>query len=522
VSEGLLLTDDEIGELLEDERAEYLAILEEERAATAHLAWRAKARPEQLPPAGEWSTLFLRGGRGSGKSYAGAHILSELIAEDPLRVTEGPGQWAIVAPTFGDARDKCVESDESGLLMALGTNVAEVAAGRSSLVAKWNRSMGELELRDGTRVYIDGGDDGAYRCQGYNLRGAWCDEVGLWKQWKAAWDESLGFALRKGQARRVATGTPKRDQPARELIKRLLADDRVISRRLRTADNAHNLSPAFFDSVAQYAGTALGRQELEGELLDEVVGALWRLEWIEDHRVESVPVPLRRTVVALDPSDGTADGDEQGICAAAVGLDGELYVLRSEGHRTTPLRWLERALRMARDLEASLVIEKNFGGLALRDLLEQAIQNSGIRAPYSVIDAHRSKLARAEIVAALYETGRVHHVGAHQELEEQMLSWAAAPGQRSPDRMDAAVHALRELMSYARRPGTAGDALNAAVPYRVAAPNQEGAAVPWEGGFYSPSWSPAGYSEPELDAAVRALGERLPRSDDPSAGAGRT
>lgn len=490
MSEGLLLTDEEVRGLTDAERAEYLAILEEERAATAHLAWQAQARPEQLPPEGEWSTLLLRGGRGSGKSFAGAHILAELIATDPLRDVEGPGQWAVVAPTFGDARSKCIESDESGLLMALGTNVAEVAAGRSSLVAKWNRSLGDLELRDGTRVYIDGADDGAYRCQGFNLRGAWCDEVGLWRQWKAAWDESLGFALRKGQARRVATGTPKRDQPARELIKRLLADDRVISRRLRTADNAHNLSPAFFESVAQYAGTALGRQELEGELLDEVEGALWRLEWIEDHRVERVPVPLRRTVVALDPADGTADGDEQGTCAAAVGLDGELYVLRSEGHRTTPLRWLERALRMARELEASMVIEKNFGGLALRDLLEQAIQNSGIRAPYSVIDAHRSKIARAEIVAALYETGRVHHVGAHPELEEQMLSWSGAPGQRSPDLMDSAVHALRELMSYARKSGTLGDGTAGAVPYAPAAPGEDGA-VPWAGDVDPDGWSPA-------------------------------
>lgn len=195
----LLLTDAELSELSPGQLAEYHAILEEEHLANAHLAWREHARPEQLPPEGNWQTLFLRGGRGSGKGGGASHILAELIATDPLRDTEGPGQWAIVAPTYGAARDICVES-ESGLLAALGTNAQEVAAGQSSRVAVWNRSIGEVRLRDGSVVFLDGADDGALRVQGRNLRGCWLDEAGLWVQWERAFDESIAYALRKGAA----------------------------------------------------------------------------------------------------------------------------------------------------------------------------------------------------------------------------------------------------------------------------------------------------------------------------------
>ena len=169
--------------------------------------WRDTARPDQLPPDEDWVTLFLSGGRGSGKTWAGAHLLVEEIESDPARETEGPGVWAIVAPTFASARDKCIEG-ESGLLAALNTTAQEVKAGISPTVETWNRSIGELFLRDGTKVMIDGADDGAPTIQGENLRGAWCDEIGLWKKWKEAWDEAIGYAVRKGRARRIVTAPP--------------------------------------------------------------------------------------------------------------------------------------------------------------------------------------------------------------------------------------------------------------------------------------------------------------------------
>ncbi len=478
----LLLSDEELAELTPAESARYLAILETAKAAVAGpTAWRDRARPEQLPPDGPWARLFLRGGRGSGKSWAGSHILAELILADPVRATEGAGQFAVLAPTYGAARDICIEG-ESGLLAALGTSRAEVAAGRSALVELWNRSMGELRFRDGTIVYVDGADDGALRIQGTSLRAAWGDELGLWRQYERAWEESLGYALRKGEARLVVTGTPKADMPARELVRRLLNDPDVVSRRLKTADNRENLSESFWQRVSQTAGSRLGRQELEGELLEDVEGALWRRDWIEDARVDGPPHGgFKSVALGLDPADGTATGAEQGITIAAAGVDRHLYVLHSEGVRASPLEWLKRAVRLAREYNASrIVVEKNHGGAFLLDLLEQAMSDLGIRVAYRVVSASQGKWTRAEPVAMLYEQGRVHHVGRHDALEEQLLSWTGAPGEKSPDILDSAIWTLSELQGFARRSGPPG-AGGGAVRYADDPRGVPGGAIQWAG-----------------------------------------
>jgi phage terminase large subunit-like protein len=445
-------------------------------------SWRERARPDQLPPR-EWdedepgapSTLFLGGGRGSGKTWAGAHIFTQEIERDPLRDTEGPGEWAIVAPTFGDARDKCIEG-ESGLLAALGTTAAEVEAKISPTVAKWNRSIGELYLHDSTFIQIDGGDDGAYRIQGLNLRGVWCDEIGLWKKWKTAWRESIGFALRKGHARRIATGTPKRSLPARQLIKELLANDRVICRRLLTEDNWDNLSDTFKEEVEVYVGTELGRQELRGELLDEVEGALWQRDWIEQGRVKRSPLKgYRRKVLALDPSDGKEGSDDQAWCLAGLGVDHQLYVVDSEAMRTTPLKWLTAAVILADEENAVIVIEMNHGGEALIGLLEQAMKELGVRVPYMRVYATEHKKTRAEPVAMLYEQGYsdetpelsnpvIHHINDLPELEDEMCEWTGDPGETSPNRLDALVWAITHLKRYSRKPQMSENGRKAA-PY---------------------------------------------------------
>jgi len=448
--DGLLLSDDDLEELTEEELAEYESLLAGELGGTEmDWRWRSKARPEQLPPEGPWQTLFLRGGRGGGKTYAASHILAEEILADPLRESEGPGQWAVVAPTYADARDTGIEA-ESGLLAAFGTSAQEVAAGKSRLVALWNRSLGELRLRDGSVVFADGADDGALRIQGKNLRGIWCDEIGLWRRWAQAFDESIGYALRKGAARLIVTGTPKADLPARALVRRLLEDPAVVKRRLRTLDNAENLSPKFLEAAKLRAGTRLGLQELEGELVEDIEGALWRRAWIDDHRVEGPPYAgFQSIVVGLDPADGTAEGAEQALVVAGFGLDRQFYILHTEGMRETPLEWLTRAIKVAREFRATrLVVEKNFGGRALLDVLEQAFDRAGTRIAYRVVTATTGKLTRAEPVAALYEQGRVSHIGLHPELEEQLLGFTAAPGEKSPDRLDAAVHAITDLMGY--------------------------------------------------------------------------
>jgi len=476
----LLLTDEELGELTPAENERYLAILASAKVAVAGpTAWRDRARPEQLPPDGEWGRLLFRGGRGSGKSFCGAHILAELILHDPLRASEGPGQWAVVAPTYGDARDTCIEAPESGLLAAFGTSRSEVTAGRSTLVEIYNRSLGELRLRDGAVVFVDGADDGALRIQGKNLRGAWADEIGLFKQWERAWDESLAFALRKGDARLIATGTPKADMPARALVRRLLDDPAVVTRRLRTEDNRANLSDSFWERVSLTAGSRLSRQELEGELLEDVEGALWKRAWIEEARLAEPPYGgYRAVVVGLDPADGGAQGAEQALTVAAAGVDGELYVIASEGMRDTPLKWLSHAVRVAQQQSARIVVERNHGGAFLVGLLEQAMDEIRVRVPYQVVNARTGKLTRAEPVAALYEQGKVHHIGVHAILEEQLVNFTGAAGERSPDRCDATVWALLELMGYARRsggPGAGGDA----VRYRDDSRGVQGGAIPW-------------------------------------------
>ena len=483
----LRLSDEEIALMTDQELAEYEAILRGEALRVGIRGWRSQAREDQLPPDGPWSVLHLRGGRGSGKSWASARIFAELINSDPLRDESGTGQWAIVAPTYGDARDVCVEAPESGLLAALGTDRNEVDSGRSERVALWNRSLGELRLRDGSVVFIDGADDGALRIQGKNLRGCWAEEIGLWKRWEQAWDESIAYALRKGDARLVASGTPKSDMPARSLVQRLLRDPTVTNRRLRTFDNAANLSEAFLESRRLQVGTRLGRQELEGELLEDVEGALWSRAWIDEQRVQGPP-ELRRTVVALDPADGTATGAEQAIVAAGQGVDGHFYVLQSEAHRESPLQWLKRAVRLARDLDASLVIEKNHGGQFLVDLLETAMKDLNVRAPYSMVNASKGKTTRAEPISTLYEQKRVHHCGVHEDLEEQMVLWTGAPGERSPDVMDALVWGLTKLMGYGIG---SGEGESAAIPWRAGV-GDPGEAVPYRS-----------FSDYDLDRWVR-------------------
>jgi predicted phage terminase large subunit-like protein len=208
---------------------------------------------------------LLRGGRGGGKTWTGANTLAELIQTSP------PGEWAAIGPTYGDARDTCIESAESGLLAAFGL---------PRTYAGWNRSMGELRLPGGSVVYADGADDGALRIQGKNLRGAWCDEIGLWKRWEVAWDESLRFAVRKAPGKIIATGTPKRNMPAIKLIRRLVADTTVAKSLLRTEDNAANLHPATVADLMVMAGTPLGMQELEGAVLDDAEGGYFlRGDW---------------------------------------------------------------------------------------------------------------------------------------------------------------------------------------------------------------------------------------------------
>lgn len=407
------------------------------KATAAFSQWRVTARPDQLPPEGNWRTAYLRGGRGSGKTWSGAHILAEWILGDPE-----PGEWGIVAPTFEDGWATCVEGP-SGILNALGTNAVEVKQRKSPLVAFWNRSWGELRFHNGHLIRVASADDGGLRIQGKNLKGAWADEIGLWDKWQTAWTESLGYAVRLGRAQIVVTGTPKASRKAKALVKMLLDDPNIPVRRLRTLDNAANLSPAFFmEVVGRAKGTRLERQELEGELIEDVEGALWTADIIDRNRISFKELPdLDRIVVAIDPAVSSDEkSDETGIVVVGE-KDGHGYVLADYSRVASPNAVMERVVQAFYDHQADCIVgEVNNGGDYIGTLLKTVDSN----VPYKVVHATRGKALRAEPVSALYEQNRVHHIGVLTDLEDQMCTWApGVPG--SPDRLDALVWAITEL-----------------------------------------------------------------------------
>lgn len=402
-------------------------------------AWASLANPGQTPPAGKWRRVwYAQGGRGSGKTRAGAEALAHLI------LTNAAGDWGCVGPTFGDARDTMVEHRRSGLLKVLG-----------SAVLDWNRTDGQLFVANGSTVFCDGAVEGAERVQGRELRGAWCDEIGLWRIVRTrkgeavggvkAWQESIEFAVREYPALIVCTGTPK---GKKGVVKLLLEEPpgRVVFTYPSLADNRRNVEPAVVeDWERRWGGTRLGRQELEGEVLEDVEGALWTWDLIEDHRVEADPERVeRRVVVAVDPAASKSDtSDETGIVAGSTDHSGEGYVLADRSGRYTPREWAERAIGLYRSLAADrIVAEKNNGG----EMVESVIRQVDPNVPVRLVWASRGKQTRAEPIAALYEQGRIHHVGTFPELETEQTSWI--PGEPSPNRMDALVWAFTDLITH--------------------------------------------------------------------------
>ena len=272
---------------------------------------------------------------------------------------------------------------------------------------------------------------------------AWCDELAAWR-YPEAWD-MLMFGLRLGDdPRAVVTTTPR---PSR-LIKALVADPRVVVTRGTTYENAENLAPAFLEQIIRrYEGTRLGRQELDAEILEDVPGALWSRLEIEAARVSVLP-ELTRVVVAIDPAAGSGEhADETGIVVAGRDAVGQGYLLADLSGHYTPPEWARAAIAAYRAHAADrIVAEVNNGG----DMVEATLRVVDASVPFSAVHASRGKVARAEPVAALYEQGRVRHLGAFPVLEDQMCAFAhdfdrAAAGY-SPDRVDALVWALTELL----------------------------------------------------------------------------
>jgi len=397
--------------------------LDDDAAAALAEAWSAFARGKQMPPAGPWRTWLLLGGRGFGKTRSGAEWVK-------ARIEGGLAQRvALVAPTAADARDVMIEG-ESGLL----------ATARTGYAPSWEPSRRRLVWPNGAIATAFSAEE-PERLRGPQHDTAWCDELAAWPR-EEAWD-NLMLGLRRGtDPRCVVTTTPR---PMR-LLRRLLRDtEHVVVTRGATRENALHLAPAFLELIVRrYEGTRLGRQELEAELLEDAPGALWHRAMFEREGARVAAAPrLRRVVVAIDPAVSAGeDADETGIVAAGLAHDGHGYVLADLSGRFSPHQWAVRALEAYRAYAADrIVAEVNNGG----DLVAATLRALDAGAAFKAVRASRGKIARAEPVAALYERGLVHHVGAFPALEDQMVGFTGEAG-GSPDRLDALVWALSELM----------------------------------------------------------------------------
>ena len=411
--------------LMDDaEREAVLAgILPEDRLELLE-SWLATARPEQLPPDGDGDVWMILAGRGFGKTRAGAEWVTAMADSHPgCRI-------ALVGTTAHDAESVMLEG-ESGLLAVAGEDFApEYRVGRRQLL--WpNGSMATLF----SAVEPD-------QLRGPQFHFGWCDELAAWPQPRAVWD-NLRMALRLGEQPRVMVTTTPRPVP---ILRDLLALPGVSVTRGTTYDNRAHLPDSFLRGLtADYAGTALGRQELMGELLEAREGALWSRDGLEACRVPATPAALDRVVVGVDPPAGAGGC---GIVVAGLGADGLAYVMADaslDGARAEHWAAAVRAAH-ARFGAGLVVAEVNNGG----DMVVAMLKATGQALAVKDVRASRGKAARAEPVAALYASGRVRHVGMFAALEDQMCGLVlgggyAGPGS-SPDRADALVWALTELL----------------------------------------------------------------------------
>ncbi len=393
--------------------------------------WLLWARPDQLPPPGDWTVWLLIGGRGSGKTRAGAEWVRGMALGLQPFADRPVGRIALVGETQGDIRDVMIEG-VSGIL----------AVHPKSERPQWRPSRRRLEWPNGAIGQVFSAED-PKGLRGPQFDAAWSDELAKWHYAEATWD-MLQFGLRLGdRPRQVVTTTP-RPIP---LVKRLMKDKRTVVSHASTRMNAANLAPGFLDQiVGRYAGTRLGRQELDGEVIEDRVDALWRRPALDALRIDHVP-ELRRVVVAVDPpASSSKTADACGIIVAGLDSGGVGYVLKDGSvSSVSPSVWAKRVVGLYRRFEADTVVaEVNQGG----EMVTQVLREVEATVPVIAVRATRGKWLRAEPVAALYEQGRVRHIGAFPDLEDEMCDFGpdGLSSGSSPDRLDALVWALTALM----------------------------------------------------------------------------
>jgi phage terminase large subunit-like protein len=392
------------------------------------LFWHKYQRPPLAAQGGEpWTTWLLLGGRGAGKTHAGAAWVRGVALGKPPYASEPIKRIALIGETEADVREVMIEG-ESGLLAVHGPGERP----------DWVRSRRRLEWKNGAVAQVFSAED-PDSLRGPQFGAAWLDEIAKWRHAEATFD-MLQFGLRLGERPRQVITTTPRPIP---LLKRLMRDPATALTHAPTRANAYFLAPAFLETiVARYAGTRLGRQELDGELIEDRADGLWTRAMLESVRVAEAP-PLTRIVVAVDPP-ATA-GEKSASCGlVAVGRseDGKVYVIADETVAgMSPAGWAQKAIVLWHRLAAdALVVEVNQGG----DMVRAVIAEQDRSVPVIAVRARRGKWLRAEPVAALYEQGRVKHVGAFPELEDELCDFGldGLSSGRSPDRLDALVWAV--------------------------------------------------------------------------------
>lgn len=390
----------------------------------------ALARDTQAPPPDLLRTWLLSGGRGAGKTRAGAEWVRWAVLQAGYR------RVALVGPTFSDVREVMIEGP-SGLIP-----LAMQSADRPN----WQPSRHRLEWPNGAVAYAFSAEDpDGLRGPQFDL--AWGDEAGAWARGEKVWD-NLQLALRLGQQPlSMVTTTPR----ATPLIRKLMADPKVARTRTATIDNAPHLAPGFVQAMHEaYHGSSLGRQELDGEMIDDPPGALFLRAQIDEARVETAPLMLDDCIVAVDPSiSGKAGSDACGIILAGS-VDGKAYVLGdASAPGLRPMDWALRAAQLADMSGASCILaEANQGGEMVREVLA----TTGTAVPVRLVHARLGKRGRAGPVAALYQQGRVAHAGTFSLLEDQLCRFGTEEQAGSPDRVDALVWAIWALLIDGRGP----------------------------------------------------------------------
>lgn len=427
-----------LASLDEEEREKYLQTLSIEAKAQLKYTWEFWARPNQLEPEGDWHTWLILAGRGFGKTRTGAETIRNWVCGSTPLSKGRCSRIALVAETGADARDVMVLG-ESGLL----------SVHHPDFRPTYHPSKRLVEWPNGAQAWMYNATE-PDQLRGPQHDGAWCDELAKWDYAQETWDQ-LQFGLRLGDFPRAIVTTTPRPIP---LIKKLVKDDVVFVTRGATRDNSDNMAESFMREIeSKYGGTRLGRQELEGEILDDIPGALWSRESIDDSRVKEAPKDLERVIVAVDPATSSEENsDETGLVVVGLGRDadgyGRGYVLEDGSFRGTPEEWARKAVALYRKWSADkIVAEKNQGG----EMVSSVLRSVDRSVPVTLVHASRGKVVRAEPISALYEQGRVHHVGRFDKLEDQMCLFSVdnirSPSFGSPDRVDALVWGLTEIFN---------------------------------------------------------------------------